>query len=295
MNKQELLKEFRMKCDVIFDEAITKHDTKQQRASYINREIRKIQEKYIDLQLNSNSSINITTEQLSNILLITYISIIMMLEYRNKAWPYEYMTFSRRIGELWEEFCNIPFEYAIEDLNLYRPPLYDTIANEVREEFSEYISTLNLDNNQSNKIFDFFEMQSNLINSGSINMKLDVHFEKDNEYYNVDLKSGFSSNEKGNVNRLLMVASIYNSLDTKNNMILLVRQPKEENNHYLSTIEKSKLWEVYCADDAYNKISELTGINLRLWMEEFMDWEYDIDSDFRKFLIDTDLINYLTW
>lgn len=82
-----------------------------------------------------------SNEQLLNeILLLTYASYVVMLEYRNKVWKYEYMAFARR--------------------------------------------------------------------------------------------SGFSSNEKGNTNRLLLVASIYNSLGEIEKTLLFVRQSEDENNHY---------------------------------------------------------------
>ncbi|AUO79553.1 hypothetical protein BSP10_150 [Bacillus phage BSP10] len=48
-----------------------------------------------------------------------------------------------------------------------------------------------------------------LVVSGEIKLESDLHFEKDGVKYNVDFKSGFNSNEKGNTNRLLMVGSIY--------------------------------------------------------------------------------------
>lgn len=51
---------------------------------------------------------------LNEILMITYASYIVMLEYRNKVWEYDYMSFSRRIGELWETFCKLPFEYPMK-------------------------------------------------------------------------------------------------------------------------------------------------------------------------------------
>lgn len=39
--------------------------------------------------------------------MITYSANIVMLEYCNKVWEYEYMAFARRIGELWEAIMNI--------------------------------------------------------------------------------------------------------------------------------------------------------------------------------------------
>ena len=50
-------------------------------------------------------------EKLESILMITYTNYIVMLESRNDVWPYEYMTFSRRIGELWEPFCKLCFAH----------------------------------------------------------------------------------------------------------------------------------------------------------------------------------------
>lgn len=55
------------------------------------------------------------SELLDEILIITYASYIVMLDARNSVWPYEYMAFARRIGELWEPFCKLPFEYPIKN------------------------------------------------------------------------------------------------------------------------------------------------------------------------------------
>jgi hypothetical protein len=124
---------------------------------------------------------------------------------------------------------------------------------------------------------------------------LDLHFKQGGQFYDVDYKSGFSSNEKGNTNRLLLVASIYNSLPDKHNNLIFVRQKEEENNHYLQTLKNSKYWDVYCADDAYEKIKEFTGFDLKNWMNTHMIWVDDISPDFRKYLKDNDLLKYLTW
>ena len=39
--------------------------------------------------------------------MITYACYVVMLESRNEVWPYDYMAFSRRVGELWEPFCKL--------------------------------------------------------------------------------------------------------------------------------------------------------------------------------------------
>ena len=57
----------------------------------------------------------------------------------------------------------------------------------------------------------------------------------------------------------------------------------------------SPFWDVSCAEDVYEKISEYTGFNLKLWMQQNMDWESDISEEFRRFLSDNDLIKYLNW
>lgn len=132
-------------------------------------------------------------------------------------------------------------------------------------------------------------------NGGNINLTLDLHFEQDMEYYDVDYKSGFSSNEKGNTNRLLLVASIYKSLPDSHNNLIFVRQKEEENNHYLLTLKKSGLWDTYCADNAYLKIAEFTGFDIKKWMRKNMKWESDIALEFKDYLFANDLLKYLTW
>ena len=59
---------------------------------------------------------------LEAVLMITYAADIVMLESRNDVWPYEYMAFARRIGELWEPFCKEAFKYPVKDLDLNNPP-----------------------------------------------------------------------------------------------------------------------------------------------------------------------------
>lgn len=72
---------------------------------------------------------------------------------------------------------------------------------------------------------------------------------------NADCKSGFGSNKKGNTNRLLLVASIYQHIEPEDyRCLLLVRAPGDENNHYLQILKRSDLWEVYCGAETYPKM-----------------------------------------
>lgn len=86
---------------------------------------------------------------------------------------------------------------------------------------------------------------------GEINMKEDEVFRKADIPYVIDFKSGFGSNEKGNMLRLLTVGRAYHIWDHRTKLMLLVRQ--DENNNYLKVLRRSNLWEVYTGADTYKK------------------------------------------
>ena len=124
---------------------------------------------------------------------------------------------------------------------------------------------------------------------------LDLHFEQDGIHYNCDFKSGFSSNEKGNTNRLLLVASIYNLIGGKEKTLLFVRQAEDENNHYLQKLKNSPYWDVYCANNSYSAMKKFTGFDMRKWLDNNIDWVNDISKELREHLENNNLIYYLTW
>ncbi len=218
-----------------------------------------------------------------------------MLEYRNKVWGYDYMAFSRRIGEIWEPFCKLPFEYPVNELQLYSPPDFLYVQSVLKKEIQDLVDNISISADEKKKLLQYYQAVWNLIDSGSISLSLDLHFIQNEIYYDVDYKSGFSSNEKGNTNRLLLVASIYQSLPEEHENLIFVRQKEEENNHYLQTLKNSPYWQVYCADEAYEKINEFTGFDLKGWMNENMDWKNDISPEFKDYLVEHDLLKYLTW
>ena len=226
---------------------------------------------------------------------LTYSSYIVMLEFRNDIWLYEYMSFARRIGELWEPFCKLPFYYPIKKLNLIEPPEFSIIQQKIQSDANNFIDTLNLDDKIKRELKQKYEIPWTMVDSGGINLNLDLHFEQNRIHYNCDFKSGFSSNEKGNTNRLLLVASIFNYLGKNEKQIIFVRQKESENNHYLQTLKNSKYWTVYCSDDCYKAIKEFTGFDLRNWLNENAQWQDDISEGFRKHLEQNDLLKYLTW
>lgn len=293
MNKNELLAIFRDKAADYFEEVEATSTGYKEKAAVLNRKIAQYRESYIEEVVNAAKD---GDSKLEAVLLITYVSYIVMLEFRNKVWPYEYMAFSRRIGELWEPFCKLPFEYPLTELSIYTPPNIEDVKQTLKSEINELINDLNIDNTEKVKLLKYYEAIWALIDSGgNISLTLDLHFEQLEEFYDVDYKSGFSSNEKGNTNRLLLVASIYKSLPDTHNNLIFVRQKEEENNHYLQTLKHSGLWDVFCADETYAKIAEFTGFDMRSWMEENMDWGNDILPEFREYLQSNGLIKYLTW
>ena len=183
-------------------------------------------------------------EILKNILIVTYCSYVVMIEFRNMVWPYENMDFSRRVGELWEPFCKLCFDYPVRtDVELYEPPLFSQVREQLQEEIRQYIHNLNLSSIEKTQLISYYNKVWSLVTSGEIKLELDLHFTIGETKFNVDFKSGFQSNEKGNTNRLLLVASIYkNIILSDNECILFVRANEDDNNHYLQTLKKSGIF-----------------------------------------------------
>lgn len=294
--KSDWIKLFRDKADEIMLKPTTARKNKKDQAGIINKEIMKYKEDIIsDLKSYAETNELLKDNLLKEILMITYSSYIVMLEYRNKVWEYEYMAFARRIGELWEPFCKLTFEYPVKQLKLIDPPDFNDVQNSIRKSAVDYINSLNLTSDEKKELMEHYNVPWDLVDSGGIKLGLDLHFNQDGINYNCDFKSGFSSNEKGNTNRLLLVGSIYNSLGEIEKTILFVRQSEDENNHYLQTLKNSPYWEVFCADDTYSAMERFTGFNLRHWLDTNVDWENDISTEFKRHLVKNDLLKYLTW
>ncbi len=293
--KNEWMVTFRDEADKILAVAFKQVD-KKKRANIINNTIKQFSIDIIEKVKRIAQSEKWNNETLLNeILLITYASYIVMLEYRNKVWSYEYMAFARRIGELWEPFCKLPFEYPVKKLTLIKSPDFKEVQAGIKKKTLEYISLLDITDDERRILNYYYGIPWSLVDSGGIKLKLDLHFEQNGIHYNCDFKSGFSSNEKGNANRLLLVGSIYQSLGRNEKTILFVRQEEEQNNHYLQTLKNSPYWSCYCANDCYSKMAEFTGFNLRNWLDNNVDWKNDISLEFKKHLEANDLIRYLTW
>ena len=294
--KEEWILTFRKVGDSILSKLSKSQKSQKDKASEINKRLKKYREDEI-VRINAAAKKESWDNQmlLHEVLLLTYASYIAMLEYRNKVWGYDYMAFARRIGELWEPFCKLAFYYPVRNLALINPPDFDEEQNRIKHDAAEYIESLELSEEIKAELKRHYDIPWTMVDSGGIKLRLDLHFEQNGIHYHCDFKSGFSSNEKGNTNRLLLVASIYHSLGELEKTMMFVRQAEDENNHYLQTLKNSPYWEVYCADDGYAAMKEFTGFDLRKWLDENVDWEHDISTELKQHLEHNDLLKYLTW
>jgi hypothetical protein len=232
-------------------------------------------------------------EKLECILIVTYCNIVVMIESRNSVRPYEYMDFSRRVGELWDPFCKLCFYYPINDISLFIPPLFSEVKKKMTEEIADYIDNLTITAEEKQELKIYYDKVWSLVSSGEIQLELDLHFLHNDQKYVVDFKSGFGSNEKGNTNRLLLVATIYQNLDENYKCLLFVRA--DENNSYFNTLKNSGIWEAYCGNEAYEKIKIHSGYDLKLWTDSNIDWANDFNAETITHFTDSNLLQYLLW
>lgn len=295
-SKDQWISTFRSVGDSILVALEKTKKTRKDKASEINKSIKYYREQeVVRIKMLAKKEAWDNEILLNEVLMLTYASYIVMLEYRNKVWEYEYMAFARRIGELWEPFCKLAFDFPIKSLSTIDPPNFEEVQTKIKGNAIEYIDSLDLTDKIKEELKRHYNIPWTMVDSGGIKLGLDLHFEQDGIHYNCDFKSGFSSNEKGNTNRLLLVASIYNSLGEIEKTILFVRQPEDDNNHYLQTLKNSPYWEVYCANDSYAAMKEFTGFDMRKWLDENADWQNDISEEFKLHLQRNNLLKYLTW
>ncbi len=250
MSKSEWISSFRAESDKVIASVINSKKSRNDKANAVNTSIKVLRDEQIEtikrnyrllsydigLLISDKHVINARSDMINEMLTITYASYIVMLEARNKVWPYEYMAFARRIGELWEPFCKIPFLFPINSLTLIEPPSFEAAQARIKENAVDYIDSFQLSEETKAILKRQYAIPWTMVDSGGIKLGLDLHFEQNGIHYNCDFKSGFSSNEKGNTNRLLLVASIYHSLSDNEKTLLFVRQNEDENNHYLLTL-----------------------------------------------------------
>ena len=230
-NKTELLSYFRDRASEFLTNIKQKYSETQsdKRARAINECLNETKNKLITTVLQQAEKENWThQEKLECLLMITYCNIIVMIESRNSVRLYEYMDFSRRVGELWDPFCKLCFYYPVNDVSLFVPPLFSEVKKKLTDEIVDYINKLNITPEEKEELRKYYDKVWSLVTSGEIQLELDLHFVSQGQKFVVDFKSGFGSNEKGNTNRLLLVASIYKNISESYECLLFVRA--EENN-----------------------------------------------------------------
>ena len=295
-NKTELLSYFRDRASEFLTNIKQKYAETQsdKRARAINECLNETKNKLITTVLQQAEKENWThQEKLECLLMITYCNIIVMIESRNSVRLYEYMDFSRRVGELWDPFCKLCFYYPVNDVSLFVPPLFSEVKKKLTDEIVDYINKLNITPEEKEELRKYYDKVWSLVTSGEIQLELDLHFVSQGQKFVVDFKSGFGSNEKGNTNRLLLVASIYKNLSESYKCLLFVRA--EENNSYFNTLKNSGIWDAYSGSEAYDKIREYSGYNLKSWIEANMDWANDFKPETIAHFQDLNLLQYLLW
>ena len=167
-------------------------------------------------------------EKQKRLIILQYAISVSSLEYRHAVWPYEYMALSRRVGELWERFCSAAWD-SPSNLKLKRinAPSFEDVFKNIETNLLNLIKP-----NEVNKANEIINYIYDLV--GEINMKEDEMFCIKNEPYIIDFKSGFGSNEKGNMLRLRTIGKAYKLWNPNTKLLFLVRQ--EENNNYLDVI-----------------------------------------------------------
>ena len=297
--KHKIVNYFQNRAQEILHEATQKYGEEQYKkvARYLNKGIQKARDSITSTIEKKSRKQNWDGEiLLKNVLAIDYSCDVVMLDYRNQVWPYSTISFARRIGERWEDFVKLCFEYSLKELEFFVPPVFADVKSRLEEEIYEYIEQLNIPRKKKEQLKKYYTKVWRLVDSGAVKLELDLHFEQGGRKYNVDFKSGFGSNEKGNVNRLLLVATTYDIIEQEDyECLLLVRAPEDENNNYFQTLKNSGIWDAYTGRETYDEVQKYTGFDLRGWVEEYIEWEEDFSPSTYSYLNEEDLTKYLRW
>lgn len=296
-NKAGLLAYFRSRANEIVSELALQYSATdyKKKASALNKAIIQSKENLLSIVEETARTQHWTNNEiLECVLMITYTNDVVMLESRNAVWEYDYMAFSRRVGELWEPFCKLCFKYPSTRIVSFVPPLFSEVKASLTTEIATYIDGLAIRADEKTQLKRYYDKVWGLVTSGEIQLECDLHFTDGTTKYIVDFKSGFGSNEKGNTNRLLLVGSIYQNIETENyKCLIFVRST--ENNHYLTTLQNSGVWETSCGADTYFKICHFTGFDIHHWIDNNIDWMNDFAPQMRETIVHNNLQNYLIW
>jgi len=286
--KSRLFEEYRAGSDGIDDlvsDLLASRTAKNKAAKAVNERVNAIERRLLEAVATLPRA-----ERATVAVAIKYCGMAVGIEARNSVWPYDNLSFSRRIGEYWEKICACAWQHATsDDIEIMEPPEFSTI----RRAFLSRIWDMVGDHERVEElVFAVDEFTSPL---DRISMKSDVVFLKGGTCNVVDFKSGFCSNERGNMDRLSNVGWAYRQWDAGSVLHMLVRQ--EVNNKYLDTLRSEGVWQVATGRAAYRKVAELTGVDIESVCNEVIDWRGDLGCDFYGFLKGQpkDLTAYLEW
>ena len=287
----KVLEEYKQNClDYLHREIpLAVEDCKRQglsektRAKVVNRSITN-HHKILQSQISPTLS---KAERQQRQIVLQYCVSVAYFEYRHAVWPYEYMTLSRRVGELWEKFCSSAWDFpARSDVKRISPPSFEHVLDQIRESLLRATK-----DNRAITVARIFDDLRDVI--GVVNMKEDEVFTVGDTPFVIDFKSGFGSNEKGNMLRIRAIGKAYRLWNSEVCLLLLVRQ--ESNNNYLNVIEREELWEVYCGSKAYAMIDRLTGSNIEWIRKNIIDFRGDLSQNLWNDFEAAELTDYLRW
>ncbi|MBF4376850.1 hypothetical protein, partial [Vibrio anguillarum] len=114
-------------------------------------------------------------------MLLQYCYSVMSFEYRNRVWPYEYMAFSRRNGELWERFCKAAWDHStLPNLFRIQAPSFNEVRNSFRDRIISYTYETPYQQNIVDEVDSVFELV------GDINMVEDEMFSLNGQHHIID-------------------------------------------------------------------------------------------------------------
>ena len=125
--KQDLIGYFRERASESTDLIVRQHGAGaiKKRAAASNKVLNESKDRLFQAVLQVSRRESWAAEELLRVLLLAkYASYVAMIEARNEIRPYEYMDFSRRVGELWEPFCGLCFDYPTTPIQLFVPPTF---------------------------------------------------------------------------------------------------------------------------------------------------------------------------
>ncbi len=277
LDKNTILQSMRTSSSEVLERILQEKGKKQDKTKKMN--------KYLDAI--HNDSFKIFSEQVDKTqmsecaFLVYYCWIIVSIECRNSLWKYESMDLSRRSGELWESLMKLCWTFPVKkNIRRFTSPNFEDVQKKIKNRFIGKLEGNGLTEEIVTDIFNDYDKIWSLLGA-SINLNSDELFETFDELEDemvgvktkhekviIDFKGSYGSNEKGNKERLLTVARVYDLLnyyeltDKPYRCILAVRTIEESGHNYLRQLESSGLWSIKRGSEVYKMVYEYTGFNV---------------------------------